>query len=148
MKTLKQFAVAAFGLMLTGSAEAEPIIVGSYYEDNWAKSCPSSCSCVLQFPPVPGDQPILITNVSCYINVHAPAAQLEVVDLSPGTGTSHETLLITRAAATATKNTYAAGGEIRFYFAPGQAPRLRAWVTASSTISFRCRIVGIRPAPV
>ena len=141
--SLKQIAVAALGMtMLGSSAQAAPIIVGTYYEDNVTASC-SAAPCTAFFSAVPAGKAVLVTNIACWILVNNSTLLSAELTVGAGHTVRRETLQVGPVMPQGANNSYTAGGEVKFLFGQGKAPRVSAYYAGTGS-TLVCRIVGTR----
>jgi len=142
--SLNKIAIAALGMTILGSsAQAAPIIVDKYYEDNVALSCDTD-PCSAFFSPVPAGKKLLVTNIACSIT--ANSSSLYMAEFTSGAGHTirREILQVGPVRPLGPNSAYTAGGEIKFLLGPGHLPRVTAYLTSTASAHLVGRIVGTR----
>jgi len=147
MKLASVASALVAAVLSSGSVADAAVRVGQYFEDNFSATCPSgSNGCDVIFPAIAGEKTVLITHVSCRMQISPGAADFVTL----GIMTSQETPIARTEALQVSPYSgtwFSALGETLFLYKPGQRPWVRIQVSPQSSIFIGCRIVGQRPSP-
>jgi hypothetical protein len=143
-------AAGAVGLSaLATTANAAPIIVGSYYEDGVLSggTCQSFPICDVTFSAIPAGRQVLITRVTCHVETGTQVLTLAKLGLKNGTGAivfSREEILPRSPVSTSGpgNNYYQVGGAASFLYKQNQFPYVRVHQPVSGSMFLQCRITG------
>lgn len=147
MNSIRLSGFLAVGLLLIcGSAHvsAQPVISGTYYEENAGINC-SVGNCELQFTATPSK--VLFTRLECsFLNF---PTQIYLVDLSvrdtPTGGDRRTSVLALGPPITTTGGNryYTMNASLEFMFAPSRIPNLRTFTDGPNIdASVQCKLTG------
>jgi hypothetical protein len=147
---------ACLGQALGRDAEVVPMAataIGGYYTESLFGECIPATHCRLAFSAVPGSKSLLITLVTCDLQLSGSSVTLANVQLlAKGSGGAIisgriQYLAPQFRASTAQYNHYLMTVPTSFLVLPGQRPLIEVDAFESGDIFLACSITGQRPSP-
>jgi hypothetical protein len=147
--------VACLGQATAREAKVIPAatVIGGYYTDELFEECDPATQCRLTFSAVPGSKSLLITLVTCHLQLSDTTVTLSDLQLlvkKPSTG-----IVIGRiqflapqfSSSNGQSNHYGVTAQTSFLVLPGEYPVVEADAYPAGDIFMDCSITGQRPSP-